>query len=133
MNVRHCVEHEVSITKTLRGFHFVKVVGATPWLCQWHGLQDMTEASSFHQLRLQMHSLGHVYMVAYILHRVLHFILFISSQELLAPNPKEWHSFPSCAHIQYSQDGGRVVSAQATLAPCSVDTKPLRPCGNMIL
>ena len=64
MNVRLCVEHEVSITKTLGGFHFVKVVGATPWLCQWHGLQDMTEASSFHQLRLQMHSLGHVYMVA---------------------------------------------------------------------
>ena len=65
MNVRLCVEHEVSITKTLRGFHFVKVVGATPWLCQWHGLQDMTEASSFHQLRLQMDSLGHVYMVVY--------------------------------------------------------------------
>ena len=64
MNVRQHVEHEVSITKTLRGFHFVKVVGATPWLCQWHGLQDMTEASSFHQLRLQMDSLGHVYMVA---------------------------------------------------------------------
>ena len=65
MNVRRCAEHEVSITKSLRGFHFVKVVGATPWLCQWHGLQDMTEASSFHQLRLQMDSLGHVYMVAF--------------------------------------------------------------------
>ena len=64
MNVRQHVEHEVSITKTLRGFHFVKVVGATPWLCQWHGLQDMTEASSFHQLRPQVDSLGHVYMVA---------------------------------------------------------------------
>ena len=64
MNARRRAEHEVSITKTLRGFHFVKVVGATPWLCQWHGLQDMTEASSFHQLRLQVDSLGHVYMVA---------------------------------------------------------------------